>query len=91
MIYLIACKNNFPPVDEFTIHAYKAWSDLPYRAGDAWHRDQEEIVKIDNVMLGFVCAAEDPVEAMIKFWAKYMYGVDILEKGDELDDKKRGS
>lgn len=80
MIYLITCKNDFPPVNEFTIHSYKAWSDLPYRYSDTWCRDKEKIVKLRNDMLGFACIAQDPVEAMLKFWAKYMYGVDILEK-----------
>lgn len=80
MIYLITCKNDFPPVEKFTIHAYEVWSDLPYRTGDAWDHDQEKIVKLRDDMLGFACVAQDPVEAMIKFWTKYMYGVDISEK-----------
>ena len=75
MIYLITCKNDFPPVNEYKITSHNSWSDLP-KADKYWMYHDKEIVKMRNDMIGFVCIAEDPVEAMIEFWSKYMYGSD---------------
>lgn len=75
-LYVISCKNDFPPVTEYNIQVYKGYNYLPLSIKmklDCYSPSMERIITSKNLLI-FACYAEDPVEAMIKFWSMYMYG-----------------
>ena len=77
--YLITCKNDFPPVDKYTINVYTDTDgmNLKYRKACiiCGYLNERTIIKIDPDELCYLIKAEDPVDAMIHFWGDYMYSV----------------
>ena len=72
MFYVIECKNDFPPATEYKIIVADKNEDLrSYYRGVTYNEIVQD--KSDDTLC-FKCCAADPVEAMIKFWEKYMYG-----------------
>lgn len=76
--YLIICKNDFPPVNQYTILCYNNYDDIPYKYRKLWHNSLyctlDKMYKKDEELIYF-CHKKDPVEAMIDFWSAYMYNV----------------
>ena len=77
--YLITCKNDFPPANSYTITKYATYHDIPLRyrqiiTGNCNLPDLDRIHK-KNEELIFVCFGNDPVDAMIKFWGRYMFAL----------------
>ena len=78
--YLITCKNDFPPVDKYTITVYKDTDDMTLRYRKACitslgYLNERTIIKIEPDELCYLIRAEDLVDAMIHFWGDYMYSV----------------
>lgn len=75
--YLIICKNDFPPVNEYTILCFDSRRDIPYKYSKLWKdifNDLDRIYKKDEELIYF-CYKKDPAEAMIDFWSAYMYSI----------------
>ena len=71
--YVIKCKNGYPPANKYTITNYGYRKhDLPYTFRDCIRYSENGWVTILNNRY-FVCIADDPAEAMTKFWMEYMY------------------
>ena len=68
--YVISCKNDFPPVDKYTIDVYADHSCLPLELRDLRYHTIHARSK--NTLI-FICRDTDPAGAMIKFWTNYMY------------------
>ena len=69
--YVISCKDNFPPVDKYTITVYDRLENLPFSIRE--HHHPNVIYHEDKDTLLFWTKDTDPVGAMIQFWQKYMY------------------
>ena len=75
--YLIICKNDYPPANQYTILCYDKRSDIPYKYNKLWEStftDLNRFYRKDEELIYF-CCKEDPVEAMISFWSAYMYNI----------------
>ena len=73
MIYIITCKNDFPPVNEYNIQVYSDWSSTPGKyLSDRYSMNVLTTVSKDRLV--FITKAEDLAEAVITFWQHYMYG-----------------
>jgi hypothetical protein len=68
--YVISCRNDFPPVDKYTIDVYADYSALPLNLCDLRY---DTIYAKSKDTLIFICRDTDPAGAMIKFWTNYMY------------------
>jgi len=66
MVYVITCKNGYPPANKFEIKAYDSF--------DASWNLNKIVTKLNKVY--FCTVAEDPAEAMINFWKAYMFGIE---------------
>ena len=85
--YLIICKNDFPPVNKYTIMVYDRVESLPLRykrkclSPSGWTTYEEQIIKVPPDEICYLVGAKDPVEALIKFWSAYMYNIPGEGKG----------
>jgi hypothetical protein len=78
--YLIVCKNDFPPVDKFTICSYETFLDIPikyrtiFECYSSAKTFRDGILETKKEELVYLICTKDPVDAMIKFWSEYIYG-----------------